>query len=99
MVTTTTDHSNVTQNKWTGKTCAIILVTLIAVFAIVVIAIFAAMVIFNPQTRESNSEIETLKQQIENLRTTVSQIQQSSVSSIQGNIREEILRQGIQEMD
>ena len=38
-----------------------------------------------------------MKQQIEILRTTVSQIQQSNASSIQANIREEILRQGIQE--
>ena len=98
IATTTTDHSSVTQNKQTGKKCAIILVTLIAAFAIlVIIAVFAAMMVFYPQTiaRESNSEIETLRQQVENL---MSQIQQSNASSIQANIREEILRQGIQEM-
>ena len=104
IATTTIDHSSVAKNKWTGKTFAIVLVTLIVAFAILVFAVIVAMVIFNPQTRDSNSEIETLKQQVETLgqkveylRMTVSQIQQSNWSSLQGSISEEILRQGIQE--
>ena len=104
IATTTTNHSSVTKNKWTGKTFAIVLVTLIVAFAILVFAVIVAMVIFNPQTRDSNSEIETLKQQVEtlgqkveNLKMAVSQIQQSNWSSLQGSISEEILRQGIQE--
>ena len=84
--------------------CAMILVALIAAFAILVLAGIVALILFNPQARESNSEIEvlrqqieTLMQQVENLRTTVFQIQQSNASSSQGFSGEEISRQNIQE--
>ena len=94
------NHSEVVQRKpqSAGKMCAMILVALIAVFAILVLAGIVALILFNPQTRESNSEIETLQQQIETLRMTVSQIQQSNASLLQGTIGEVLSRKTIQEM-
>ena len=80
-----------------GKMCAMILVALIAAFAILVLAGIVALILFNPETRESNSEIETLRQQIENLKIRMSQIEQRNVSSFQGTSGEEILQQNIQE--
>ena len=94
------NHSEVVQRKpqSAGKMCAMILVALIAVFAILVLAGIVALILFNPQTRESNSEIETLQQQIETLRMTVSQIQQNNASLLQGTIGEVLSRKTIQEM-
>ena len=92
-VETTPNRSHAAQVKWTGKTCAMVLVVVIASIAIIVFAILVAMIIFNPQARESNAEIETLRQQFENLKLAVTQIQQS-----QGTNKEELSREGIQEM-
>ena len=94
------NHSELNQRKpqSTGKVCAMMLVALIAALAILVLAGIVALILFNPQTTESNSEIETLRQQMESLRMTVTQIQQTNVSSFQGTAREEISRQAIQEM-
>ena len=87
-----------------GKMCAMILVALIAAFAILVLAGIVALILFNPETRESNSEIETLKQQVEtlrqqneNLRIRMSQIEQRNASLLEGTSGEEILQQNIQE--
>ena len=93
-------HSELNQRKpqSTGKMCAMMLVALIAVLAILVLAGVVALILFNPQTTESNSEIETLKQQMESLRMTLTQIQQTNASSIQGTSREELSRQAIKDM-
>ena len=93
-------HSERNQRKpqSTGKMCAMMLVALIAALAILVLAGIVALILFNPQTAESNSEIETLRQQVESLRMTVTQIQQTNASSIQGTSRGEISRQAVQDM-
>ena len=93
-------HSELNQRKpqSTGKMCAMMLVALIAALAILVLAGIVALILFNPQTVESNSEIETLRQQMESLRMTVTQIQQSNASLIQGTSRGEISRQAVQDM-
>ena len=92
-VETAPNRSHTAQVKWTGKTCAMVLVVLIASIAIIVFAILVAMIIFNPQAKESSAEMETLRQQFENLKMTVTQIQQD-----QGTDKEELSREGIQEM-
>ena len=94
------NHSELNQRKRqsTGKMCAMMLVALIAALAILVLAGIVALILFNPQTTDFNSEIETLRQQVESLRMTVTQIQQANVSSSEGTAREEISRQVIQEM-
>ena len=91
-------ESNQRKPQSAGKMCAMILVALIAAFAILVLAGIVALILFNPQTRESNSEIVTMRQQIENLRIRVSQIEQSNASSLQGTSGEELPRQNIQEI-
>ena len=94
------NHSELNQRKRqsTGKMCAMMLVALIAALAILVLAGIVALILFNPQTTDFNSEIQTLRQQMESLRMTVTQIQQANVSSFEGTAREEISRQAIQEM-
>ena len=94
------NHSELNQRKRqsTGKICAMMLVALIAALAILVLAGIVALILFNPQTTDFNSEIETLRQQVESLRMTVAQIQQANVSSFEGTAREEISRQVVQEM-
>ena len=78
--------------------CAMMLVALIAALAILVLAGIVALILFNPQTTDFNSEIQTLRQQVESLRMTVTQIQQANVSSSEGTAREEISKQVVQEM-
>ena len=94
------NHSELNQRKRqsTGKMCAMMLVALIAALAILVLAGIVALILFNPQTTDFNSEIQTLRQQVESLRMTVTQIQLANVSSSEGTAREEISRQVIQEM-
>ena len=94
------NHSELNQRKpqSTGKMCAMMLVALIAALAILVLAGIVALILFNPQTTDFNSEIQTLRQQMESLRMTVTQIQQANVSSFGGTAREEISRQVVQEM-
>ena len=94
------NHSELNQRKRqsTGKMCAMMLVALIAALAILVLAGIVALILFNPQTTDFNSEIETLRQQMKSLRMTVTQIQQANVSSSEGTAREEISRQVVQEM-
>ena len=94
------NHSELNQRKpqSTGKMCAMMLVALIAALAILVLAGIVALILFNPQTTDFNSKMETLRQQVESLRMTVTQIQQANVSSSEGTAREEISRQVIQEM-
>ena len=94
------NHSELNQRKpqSTGKMCAMMLVALIAALAILVLAGIVALILFNPQTTDFNSEIETLRQHVESLRMTVTQIQQANTSSFKGTAREEISRQVIQEM-
>ena len=82
----------------TGKSCAMMLVALIATIAIMVLAIIVILIIFSPQSSGSNSELEAIEQQIENLRTSMSQVQQSNASSLQGAFEAEISRQSIQDM-
>ena len=74
------------------------LVALIATIAIMVLAVIMISVIFSPQSSNSNSDIEAMKQQIENLRMAVSQIQQTNVSSLKATFGTEISRQSIQDM-
>ena len=96
----TTNPIEVMQAKpqSTGKSRAMMLVALIATIAIMVLAIIVILVIFSPQSSGSNSELEAIKQQIENLRMSMSQIQQSNASSLQGTFEAEISRQSIQDM-
>ena len=95
------NHSELNQRKRqsTGKICAMMLVALIAALAILVLAGIVALILFNPQTTDFNSEIETLRQQVESLRMTVAQIQQANVSSFKGTAREEISMQMIQKIE
>ena len=95
------NHSELNQRKRqsTGKICAMMLVALIAALAILVLAGIVALILFNPQTTDFNSEIQTLRQQVESLRMTVAQIQQANVSSFKGTAREEISMQMIQEIE
>ena len=79
----------------TGKSRAMMLVALIATIAIMVLAVIMISVIFSPRSSNSNSDIEAMKQQIENLRMAVSQIQQTNASATFGA---EISRQSIQDM-
>ena len=65
--TTSKNDTSAGKMKWTGKTC-LILAVLIATIAILVFAVLVAIIIVNPQARELNTEIQTLKQQVENLR-------------------------------
>ena len=94
------NHSELNQRKRqsTGKICAMMLVALIAALAILVLAGIVALILFNPQTTDFNSEIQTLRQQVESLRMTVTQIQQANVSSSEETTGEEISRQVVQEM-
>ena len=82
----------------TGKSCAMILVGVIATIAITVLAIIVISVIFSPQSSNSNSDIQVMKQQIENMRMAMSQIQQSNASLFQATFRAEISLQSIQDM-
>ena len=95
------NHSKLNQRKRqsTGKICAMMLVALIAALAILVLAGIVALILFNPQTTDFNSEIQTLRQQVESLRMTVTQIQQANTSSFKGTAREEISTQMIQEIE
>ena len=94
------NHSELNQRKpqSTGKMCAMMLVALIAVLATLVLAGIVALILFTPQITGSNSEIETLKQQVESLRMAMTYIQQTNASSFQGTSREEVSRQVIQEI-
>ena len=92
----TTNPIEVMQEKpqSTGKSRAMMLVALIATIAIMVLAIIVILVIFSPQSSGSTSDIEAIKQQIDSLRMTVSQIQQSNLT-----FGTEISRQTIQELE
>ena len=87
-----------TKPQSTGKSRAMMLVALIATIAIMVLAVIVISVIFSPRSSNSNSDIEAMKQQIENLRMAVSQIQQTNASSLKGTLGAEISRQSIQDM-
>ena len=95
------NHSELNQRKRqsTGKMCAMMLVALIAALAILVLAGIVALILFNPQTTDFNSEIQTLRQQMKSLRMTVTQLQQANTSSFKGTAREEISTQMIQEIE
>ena len=61
--TTTTNGTSAVRGKWTGKIPTMILVALTAIIAILVFVVLVITITFSLQARESNTEIETLKQQ------------------------------------
>ena len=63
IATTTTNGTSAVRGKWTGKIPTMILIALTAVIAILVFVVLVITITFSLQARESNTEIETLKQQ------------------------------------
>ena len=63
IATTTTKGTSAVKGKWTGKVLKAILIALTAIIAILVFVVLVITITFSLQARESNTEIETLKQQ------------------------------------
>ena len=63
IATTTTKGTSAVKGKWTGKVPKAILIALTAIIAILVFVVLVITITFSLQARESNTEIETLKQQ------------------------------------